>query len=308
MSLNAATLKPRSVLIATDFSAASERPLRHSLALARFYGARLCLVHVISSMDLAMAGAGAIAVCEEAVLREAAELKDSLIRSGALAGIQHKFIVRRGEIWPALREIIRQENADLVLAGTHGRHGVGKLFFGSIAEQIFRQADCPVLIFGPHCDDRPWFERCTTPLTFLLATDFGHASLHGLPRVVAAANQLGAKLAFLSIVPAAPSDTDGELKTCQTDARMTTLQRLTELVNDAGLDLKPELYVESKSERPVSEKIIEAAGTLRADLIMMGLHHSDYAGVISHLDLAITYDVACQAGCPVLIFSPFLRV
>ncbi len=300
MSLIAAALKPRSILIATDFSEASEKALRYSLALARFYESKFCLAHVVSSLGLTMAGPGAIAACEEAVSREAADLEDSLIQTGALTGIQHKFIVRQGELWPELREIIRQESADLLVVGTHGRHGIAKLFFGSIAEQIFRQADCPVLTFGPHTDGRPWFGTSSTHRTFLFATDFGPASLHGLPQAIAAANQFGAKLAFLSIIPAAPSSTDEALTDWQEDARMRTLQRLAELADDAGLDTRPQLYAEFKSARPVSEKILETADKLRADLIIMGLHDSAHTGVISHLDLATTYDVVCQAGSPVL--------
>jgi nucleotide-binding universal stress UspA family protein len=300
VSLITAALKPRSILIATDFSEASEKALRYSLALARFYESKFCLAHVVSSLGLTMAGPGAIAACEEAVSREAADLEDSLIQSGALTGIQHKFIVRQGELWPELREIIRQESADLLVVGTHGRHSIAKLFFGSIAEQIFRQADCPVLTFGPHTDGRPWFGMSSTNRTFLFVTDFGPASLHGLPQTIAAANQFGAKLAFLSIIPAAPSSTDEALTDWQEDARMRTLQGLTELADNAGLDTRPELYAEFKSERPVSEQILETADKLRADLIIMGLHDSAHTGIISHLDLATTYDVVCQAGSPVL--------
>jgi nucleotide-binding universal stress UspA family protein len=247
-----------------------------------------------------MACPGAIAACEEAVSREAAELEDSLIRSGALNGIQYKFIVRQGELWPELREIIREESTDLLVVGTHGRHGVGKLFFGSVAEQIFRQAGCPVLIFGPHSQQLPWVGSPSRARTFLFATDFGPASLHGLPPAIAAANQLGAKLAFLSIIPAASSSIEESLTDWQEDARMRTLQRLTELADDAELDTKPQLYAEFKSARPVSEQILETAGKLRADLIIMGLHDSAHTGIISHLDLAATYDVVCQAGSPVL--------
>src|SRR5271167_1427543 len=281
MSLITAALKPRSILVATDFSEASEKALHYSLALARFYESKFCLAHVVSSLGLTMAGPGAIAACEEAVSREAAELEDSLLQTGALTGIQHKFIVRQGELWPELREIIQEESTDLLLVGTHGRHGVGKLFLGSIAEQIFRQADCPVLTFGPYSHDRPWFDTSSTHPTFLFATDFGHASLHGLPQAIAAANQFGAKLAFLSIIPAVPSSTDEALTDWQGDARTRTLQRLAELAGDAGLDTRPELYAEFKSAEPASEKILETADKLRADLIIMGLHDSAHTGIIS---------------------------
>ena len=298
MSLIAAALKPRSILVATDFSEASEKVLRYSLALARFYESKFCVAHVVSSLGLTMAGPGAIAACEETVLREAAQLEASFLRTGALRGIQHKFIVRQGELWPEMREIMRQEGADLLVVGTRGRQGISKLFFGSTAEQILRQAGCPVLIFGPHSQQLPWVGSPSRARTFLFATDFEHASPHGLPQAIAAANQFGAKLAFLSIIP--PTSSDEDLRNWREDPRMRTLERLSELADNAGLDLRPELYVESESERSVSEKILETADKLRVDLIIMGSHSTAYTGVISHLASASAYEVVCRAGCPVL--------
>jgi nucleotide-binding universal stress UspA family protein len=297
MSHITAALKPSSILIATDFSQASEKALRHSLSLARFYGSRFCLAHILSPLGAAMAGPDALAACEQAVLREAAQLEASLVRNGALNGIQYKFIVRRGELWAELQEIIREENTDLLVVGTHGRHGFGKLFFGSAAEQIVRQADCPVLTFGPQSDDRRWFETSSTQQVFLFATDFGEASLHGLPQAIAAANQFGAKLALLSIIPAISSD---EKRRSSNENPRITLERLSRLADNAGPEPSPELYAEFASEGPVSEKILDAAEKLGANLIIMGLHESPYTEVISHLDVATTYHVVCQATSPVL--------
>ena len=300
MSLIAAALKPRSVLIATDFSEASEKALRHSLALARFYGSKFCLAHVVSSLGLTIAGPSAIAACEEAVSREAADVEDSLARIGALSGIQYKFVVRHGELWPELREIIRQESTDLLVVGTHGRRGMGKLFFGSVAEEIFRQADCPVLIFGPYSQEHPWIGTPSEHRTFLFATDFGQASLHGLPQALAVANHFGAKLAFLNIIPAVSPRNSGLHAGSREGAWHTALQRLTELARVGNLDATPECLVESESKRPVGECILEAADTVRADLIIMGLHDSGCRGGISHVNSSTAYDVACQAGTPVM--------
>jgi nucleotide-binding universal stress UspA family protein len=166
--------------------------------------------------------------------------------------------------------------------------------------RFFRQADCPVLTFGPHTDARPWFGTSSAHRIFLFATDFGPASLHGLPRAIAAANQFQAKLAFLSIIPAPPSSTEKALTDWEENARMRTVQQLAELADDAGLDTRPQMYVEFTAETPVSERILETADKLRADLIIMGLHDSGHAGIVSHLDLATTYDVICQARIPVL--------
>jgi nucleotide-binding universal stress UspA family protein len=307
MSFIAAALKPRSVLIATDFSEASNTALRHALAIARFYESKFCFAHVVSSLGLTLAGPSAIAACEEAASREAAELKESLIRTGALAGIQHKFIVRRGELWPELREIIHQEDIDLIVIGTHGRHGISKLFFGSVAEQIFLQANCPVLIFGPNSQARPWVGASSGPRIFLFATDLGPVSDHILPHAVAVANHFGAKLEFLSVIPAVPPTQrrgiDGGLPRLEDDTRLTALRAMSELANRTALDLRPEFHVEFESKKQVSESIVETAERLRADLIIMGQGCSTYTGLKARLGSALVYDVACQASSPVLIVS-----
>ena len=304
MSLIGAALKPRSILVATDFSEASEKALRYSLALARFYESTFCLAHVVSSVGLTMAGPGAIAACEASASREAADLQDSLIQTGALTGIQHKFIVRQGDFWPELTEIIRQERTDLLVVGTHGRHGLGKLFFGSIAEQIFRQAGCPVLAFGPHSQEYPWVGTSSRDRTFLFATDFGEASLQGLPKAIAVANHFGAKLAFLHIIPAVPprhsSLHAGDLRNLRDGACTAAFQLLAPLTRDSNLDVTPECHVELESKKPVSEWILETADRLRADLIIMGLHYSAHSGVLSHFNWTTAYDVVCQATTPVL--------
>jgi nucleotide-binding universal stress UspA family protein len=305
MSQIAALLEPRSVLIATDFSQPSEKALRYSLALARLYGSRFCLAHVVSSLGLTMAGPEAIAACEEAALRDAAQLEASLVRTGALAGIQYKFIVRQGELWPELREIIREESTDLLVVGTHGRQGVGKLFFGSVAEQIFRQSGCPVLIFGPHSQQLPWIASPSRTRTFLFATDFGQASLRALSHSIAVANHFKAKLVFLNVIPVVPPPRSQlhegtDLGKLQENGYQMALQRVAKLVRNENLEVRPEYRVEFESNKPISEWILETAERLRADLIIMGSHSSTQFGAMSHLNSTTAYDVVCHAASPVL--------
>jgi len=238
-----------------------------------------------------MVGPGAIAACEELALRESACLEGSLVRSGAFSGVQHKFIVRSGEVWPELREIIRHENVDLLVLGTHGRQGMAKLFLGSVAEQIFRQADCPVLTFGPHSYEHPWVGRSARDHTFLFATDFGQ-SLQGVPHAIAAANQFGAKLVFLSIVPtslgskSSYTDATENVEELKEHMRLKVLSRMKELVKNAALDIRPEFNAEFASSNQVSEKILETAERFQADLIIMGRHESTHPEITSRLRLA----------------------
>ena len=66
-----------------------------------------------------------------------------------LKTVPHHTYVREGEVWESLSEIIQTHEIDLLVVGTHGRTGVEKLVLGSKAEEILRQATCPVLTVGP---------------------------------------------------------------------------------------------------------------------------------------------------------------
>jgi nucleotide-binding universal stress UspA family protein len=132
----------KSILVATDFSPASEKPLRHAVAIVRHYGSKFFLMHVVSSLRFTRAGPDAVAAAAEAAWRDAQQVELELVAGGELTGLDHQVIVRDGEIWTELERVIMQEGIDMVVIGTHSRKGLVKLVLGSVAEQIFRHASC----------------------------------------------------------------------------------------------------------------------------------------------------------------------
>src|SRR5271157_1498778 len=206
MTLVAATgdIHVRSVLIATDFSEASEKASRHALAIARHYGAKLYLAHVVSSLGFTIVGPEAVNLATEIVWRDARELENRLVQSGALSGLPHEVIVRQGNVWDELDKIIDQEQIELVVIGTHARRGLGKLVLGSVAEHIFRHAGCLVLTVGPGSLQDPPVGSARPIRPFLFATDFSAPSLHALPYAISSANHFGTKLVLLHVVTDIP--------------------------------------------------------------------------------------------------------
>ena len=293
----------KSVLIATDFSEASEKALRHALAIARHYGAKLYVANVVSSLGFNLVGADAVNAAVEAVRRDAHRLKDRLAQSGALSGLRHEVIVLQGDVWEELEKVVRQEQVDMVVIGTHGRRGLGKLLLGSVAEQIFRRAECLVLTVGPgSLQDSPI--GSTRPIRpFLFATDFTAASLHALPYAVSSANHFRTKLVLLGVVPVVPMPeglsrpTAGDFMQARENARAASLQRLAELTSQSPkLAIEPEFAVEFGLP---SETILQAANHLKADVIVLGLHHSR-VDMAPHVPWATAYEVVCGACCSVL--------
>lgn len=88
----------------------------------------------------------------------------------SLKGVPHRLLTLKGKILEVLGEIVTGSEIDLVVLGTHGRTGIRKLAIGSIAEEIFRRARCPVLSVGPHVSHK--LDRGAEFHHILFATDF----------------------------------------------------------------------------------------------------------------------------------------
>jgi nucleotide-binding universal stress UspA family protein len=295
-----------SILIATDFSHASEKPLNHALAIARRFGAHFYVAHIVSALGFAMAGPEATCAAEDVVCHDASQLENELAASGAFEGLTHNFIIRDGRVWEEIERLIQEKSIDLLVIGTHGRRGMGKLLLGSTAEQIFRHAPCPVLTVGPGCYQEPRIENTRPDRKFLFVTDFGQASLNALPHAISFANHFAASLALFHVMPVVlvPEDfrvyTAADRDQMRKDLRAASLQRLQQLVRTSPMKVEPEFVVEASSSSPVSEDILVAAEKIKADLIVMGLHRSTHVATASHLPWTTAYEVACSAGCPVL--------
>jgi nucleotide-binding universal stress UspA family protein len=303
-SATAADIALKSVLIAFDFSEASQKPLHHALAIARHYGAKFYLAHVVSGIGYTIAGQEALSLAAERTRRTAQQLEQELLQSGALAGLHHEFIILEGNIWEQLGLLIQQKQVDMVVVGTHGRGALGKLLLGSVAEQIFRHADCFVATVGPGSYEDSLVEKIKPVRPFLFPTDFGAASLHALPHAISFANHFGAKLVVLHVLPVAQVpegfhwSTAGDLTQMRDEARMASQRQFDALnLQPTQMAIQPEFMV--KYGTP-SEQILLASHALKADLIILGLHHRGHIEVASHMPWHLAYQVVCDAHCPVL--------
>ena len=70
--------------------------------------------------------------------------------SESFKDVEHKELIEQGEVPEVLSKLVRKYDIDLIVIGTGGRKGLEKLLLGSVAEEVFRNAECPVLTVGPH--------------------------------------------------------------------------------------------------------------------------------------------------------------
>jgi len=130
----------KNVLVATDFSAASDAALMYGRALARRFGATLHLLHVADNPFLrpTIADPYALASATDRLLHE--RLTEDDRAGGARA------VMKTSDRPPdTITEYARTSAIDLIVMGTHGRGAMSRLLVGSVAERVVRTAPCPVL-------------------------------------------------------------------------------------------------------------------------------------------------------------------
>jgi nucleotide-binding universal stress UspA family protein len=283
------------ILMPTDFSAASRNALPYAAAIAGFNGARLYIVHVISSVGQTMVPGAEV---KATVARDLKGLLNNLDDAGESLPVEVALIVRQGDIAAELDELIREERIDLIVVGTHGRSGFSKLTLGSVAENVFRKASCPVLTVGPH-SPADWPARALgAEKAILLATDFGNASRAALPYAASIANRSRSKLVVLHVnrpLPESPVTSIFGDEPIAEELRYAAVQQLQALLS-RGLGIEPELRV--TFGLPV-DGILNEASYNSAGVIVLGLHRRSLLVPAGRLP-STAYRVVIQSRCPVL--------
>jgi nucleotide-binding universal stress UspA family protein len=280
----------RNILYATDFPAVSSVALDYALSIARRYDARMYITHVIRPDAYQLVPAEAQPAVTEQTRRYAEQQITQLLVSGRLRGVPHQVLLEQGELWPTLAVLIEKHEADLIVAGTHGRTGVRKLLLGSVAEEIFRMASCPVLTVGPKVTGE--VPRESAPQRILYATDFTPHADRATSYALSLAQEHQAHLALLHVVQGAGAVSAPGIAKLED----IFLHQLRQIVpEEAGLWCDPEFRVAFGDP---ADEILKAAEAGGADLIVMGVRRS--ATFAGHLPPATAYKVVCQAPCPVL--------
>jgi universal stress protein A len=139
------------IVVAVDFSPASEKAWAHARRLAGHSDAELILTHVVAAAP--RLGGGPLTrtrIAEvQASLRRWADDKLAKWAEAARAeGRRVRLAVRVGIPYEEIVDLAAEEHADLVVIGTQGRTGIPRAVLGSVAERVVRLAPCPVLSVG----------------------------------------------------------------------------------------------------------------------------------------------------------------
>jgi len=142
--------KPFKILAPVDFSAPSLEALAHAVALARRLGAELVLFSAVHGLgwDRTTENSFAAAYDTDQAKRSLVEirLRDLAAAAAGPSLPVPKIMARFGTPAPEIVKAAKEEKADMIVMGTHGRTGFARVFLGSVAEGVVRHAPCPVTV------------------------------------------------------------------------------------------------------------------------------------------------------------------
>lgn len=271
----------RTVVFATDFSPASAAALEQAFRLAARFGAALHVVHVLEYGEKHAAATAQL---------------DAILGGRRPGGGEVRRALEEGEApAPTIVAYAEAHGADLLVVGTHGRRRLERLFMGSVAEEVIREAPCPVLAVRRQGEAGRPLRRVLVPV------DLSERS----EAVVRAAVHWAGPSASLDLlhvletvrVPGIYGALDNPLDEVVPEVEARVRDELRRLAAAAGAPA--DAATAHFREGTVAAEILGFAEQHAVDLIVLGAQ--GLTGLERFVLGSVTEKVMRQAPCPVLV-------
>jgi universal stress protein A len=139
-----AVLTLKNILVPTDFSEVSQKALEFAVPIAKQFGARITMVHVIEPLQYS--ALTYVPMDQGFPIQHFEEELNALAKRMIEPELLKEVLVRAGPAFEEITNVARDCEADLIVITTHGRTGIRHVVMGSTAERTVRHAPCPVLV------------------------------------------------------------------------------------------------------------------------------------------------------------------
>jgi nucleotide-binding universal stress UspA family protein len=283
------------ILVPLDGSPLAEHALPYAERLARATSARLILCRALSATRLQPEEIVAAVGDARAYVQSVA---DQLAGRGSIV----ETTIPWGEPADEILEQVRSARADLVVMATHGRSGLGRWLYGSVADEVLRRASVPIFLVPPGSDER-WSDhdapRILVPLD---GSQLGEATL-GPAR--AWATQLGSEVVLVQVIPFPPyssfEDSSGYVVALDPESDLAAVQAYLSEVAERLRSTVKQVRVRAELGEP-SVAIARIAADEKANLIVMATHGR--SGLARLVLGSIATGTLRRANVPLLLVRP----
>lgn len=291
----------KSILCATDFSDFSNQTINYGVGLAKEFGARLIVCHVIDLSSIAIYGEFQL----DPVGQQNRIIEDANEQLEALTGdqpVEWEPLITVGKPADEISRAVEEKDIDLVISATRGRSGLKRLILGSVTERLMLTLPCPLLVL--RSSEHEFLsapDRKIKLKKILVGCDFSPDSGQALNHALSLAQEFQAELHLVNVIelPAQPNLLKGETSATeeiQEDYRNLLSQKLKDMVPEEARNwCTPQT---SLLEGHPYEELVKYAESNDIDMIVMGVRGH---GLVKTLFLGSTTDrVVRRSPCPVL--------
>ena len=278
---------PTTILVPLDGSPLAERALAYAVTLTRKIKGHLVLLRVVTT--------------DEATKQIESDLSSAAAKVAADAGLAGvDILTSEGDAGPAIVDAARSFPRCLIVMSTHGRSGIGRWIYGSVADEVIRTTDVPVVLVSTACQ-RLW--SAERPFRILVPLDGSPLAETALTLARDLADDIGANLILLRAV--AP------LVFAYADAYVYAAYDPDLLIEEAERYLKQMVEALQSEGRTVQSRceydfpasaIADIARQEDVDLVVMATHGS---GGLTRLVMgSVATGTVQQATVPVMLVRP----
>jgi nucleotide-binding universal stress UspA family protein len=278
----------KKIMLATDFSTCSDKAASYTKALARRFSSTVEIAHVFDPSVVTSYREAIIGLPAKERGQIGKENLEHLRNDFAASGIDTKTVSPEGHRPSvALLKAAKEDEVDLIVAGTQSKSRLERLVLGSTAEQLIRSAECPVLTVGPKA--KPVGDAPLAFQAIVCATDFSAEATKAAIYALSFAQDSGAHIYFCYVrssqegLPTKPDWLDSAFQ-----------KEMKKMVPDCCYDwCSPEFVVEHGE---AGTAILGLAAKVNADVIVLGAHNASFW----LMNQGLTPNLLAQATCPVM--------
>lgn len=273
------------IIVPIDFSEHSEFALEAASNIAKKYEAELIVLHMLELSD-AILTAGNDSLNEEAVfyLKLAEKKIETFLDKPYLEGINVTPTIKHFKVWSEVNDVAKENDANLIVMGSHGVSGIKEVLVGSNTEKVVRHSEIPVLIIKHN------------PILFdfengVFASDFSEDAVSSYLKAKKTFEKLGAKMHLVYV-----NSPDGNFKSSSEIDKL-----VSNFLKKADGDLENLSNVNVVSDYSVEKGILNFANLTGADVIAVATHGRK--GLAHFFEGSISEDIANHSTLPVMTFK-----
>ena len=275
----------KKIIVPIDFSEHSEYALRTAAELARKNKAELLALHMLEMSDVLLIKSDSEQQQKTVFFLKLVEKRfEEFLRKDYLSGITVTPIVKHFKVFSEVNDVAKEQDADLIVMGSHGSSGFREFFVGSNTERVVRNADIPVLVVKS--------DLATTDFeTVVFATNFDEECVRPYLNATKLFDGLGAKLKLLYVnLPNEHFKSSVEIE-----------KKIAEFLLTADGNLDRINDVAYHADYSVEQGVLNYSNKVGADLIAIPTHGRK--GVSHFFAGSIGEDLANHASLPVMTFK-----